>query len=248
MHDTDYLGPAPAGTTWVLAHTTHPHSTDEPYTYIESFADVRTAVHELAERVRPRWTRQRSRITAEEITAEEVSTSLPAQAPANDWATVALYFEPDPRYRDGETFDLFRVDIDTAYTEAPPGAAEHVLVLPSRDLVCICGNMPHTTGFPSCDPYGNELTDGSWTGHLLCPDCGRVIDAATGRVTARLAGCKNCGEPVVHAAHPINDGETAWQHVTGEGRYLACPGPGGTVADPFLTARQRDAREGANPA
>ena len=79
MHDTDYLGPAPAGTTWVLAHTTHLHSTDEPYTYIESFADVRTAVHELAERVRPRWTRQRSRITAEEITAQEVSTSLPAQ-------------------------------------------------------------------------------------------------------------------------------------------------------------------------
>ena len=71
MHDTDYLGPAPAGTTWVLAHTTHLHSTDEPYTYIESFADVRTAVHELAERVRPRWTRQRSRITAEEITAEK---------------------------------------------------------------------------------------------------------------------------------------------------------------------------------
>ena len=84
MHDTDYLGPAPAGTTWVLAHTTHLHSTNEPYTHIESFADVRTAVHELAERVRPRWTRQRSRITAEEITAEEVATSLPAQAPAND--------------------------------------------------------------------------------------------------------------------------------------------------------------------
>ena len=82
MHDTDYLGPARAGTTWVLAHTTHLHSTDEPYTYIESFADVRTAVHELAERVRPRWTRQRSQITAD-LASARANVSPHASASRN---------------------------------------------------------------------------------------------------------------------------------------------------------------------
>ena len=48
--------------------------------------------------------------------------------------------------------------------------------------VCLCGNIPISDGFYSCDENGNEVepTIQDWkTNWYVCARCGRMIDQAT---------------------------------------------------------------------
>ena len=53
---------------------------------------------------------------------------------------------------------------------------------------CLCGNMPHTDGFLSCDITGKlvEPTPADWTSGLYtCARCGRLINPDTLEVVGR---------------------------------------------------------------
>jgi len=42
------------------------------------------------------------------------------------------------------------------------------------EIVCQCGNQPHTDGFYPCDSNGTEIEptlDSDWDGLYICPRC-----------------------------------------------------------------------------
>lgn len=54
--------------------------------------------------------------------------------------------------------------------------------------ICICGNVPSSDGFYSCDTKGNEVepTEKDWkTNWYVCLRCGRIIDQDTLVVVGR---------------------------------------------------------------
>lgn len=228
--DQVYLGPAAAGTVWVLSHTEPMRGWPARHTFLEAYRDPYAALVELATRIRPRWADQRARML---IANDAEAALVPVDPPADDHEAVAVYFRPNGRYRDGETFELVRLAIEDACPPDRPDSPEHVLVLPYGEWVCTCGNMSHTTGFEFCDAAGNVTDDAGddWPGLYLCPDCGRIIDGSIGRVEKRLTRCRHCGEPVTHAPDPISQGTDVWQHVSGGHGHIACAG-GATVAAP----------------
>lgn len=48
--------------------------------------------------------------------------------------------------------------------------------------ICLCGNMPDTDGFATCDPSGDEIEptlESDWHGDYRCQRCYRIIDQAS---------------------------------------------------------------------
>lgn len=90
---------------------------------------------------------------------------------------------------------------------------------PSRDFFeCLCGNNPAAgRGFPLCDKNGVEIPEGAdWDGkHIVCPECGRIIDQTTYDPTTSKARvvrgptseCPGCGGLVTPTVCPNCDAD-----------------------------------------
>ena len=179
------LRPAAPGEVWVLTHRLHQDGRSrETVEHIAVYSDPRWAIHELAERIRPYWPAERDRAAT-----DPDRTPLPATPPEDDFAAVA-YFFADPGHDetrvDFQTFTLELHAIDT--TQAPP-AAEHILFYPYQEMYCICGNHAAEHGFEICDRHGiltPEDPGQDRDGHLVCLECGRIVQRDTGRVVGRV--------------------------------------------------------------
>lgn len=182
---------AQPGYVWVLCHRYREPSvfSGAMDTSIGVYLHPWQAIHDLARQIRPHWDSERDRAAS-----QPGRPPLPPDMPDDDYAAVALFFA-DPGHDENRigyhTYSLEPHSIDTTHPPASTHAHEYVLVHPFREFTCLCGNAPHLTGFEDCDPDGRILPDGpaaGWNGHVLCPDCGRIIATATGLITGRLAG------------------------------------------------------------
>lgn len=221
----------PGHEVWILTHTrcqsnvgTHLITTADPY------ADPSVAIADLAEQIRARW----------DHAAAPAEMDMPASAPDNDFAAVALFFrKPWPvGHPWHETFDLHRATVDQRTTD-DPGNPEYVLLQSYGEALCLCGNTADGYGFAPCDTRGIPDHTADHT-RLVCMSCGRVLRSDTGEVIARVSDCAHCPDLVAPFAHdtflgngyPFIDGDQAWRHLdsdTGAG-YVTCGGT--TVAAP----------------
>lgn len=210
----DYLVPVRDGELWVLIHSTPwMGSSADPYTRPSLFTDPRAAVHELARRIRPRWS--------------EVGRldGYPAAAPVNDFEAVALFFRNPREHLRGERFALMRADIDTRLMPRPDGEPEYVLVWPYGEWVCVCGNEAGESGFSPSDERGVDVPDGHGvSGFHRCDACNRVIRNTTGEVVYRVPPA--APEASRHAKVD-DDAARAWL----DGIDYGGPGDSGSVAE-----------------